>query len=77
MTSLTSLDTTTRTTQPPAINSYMDKTAVAALFDVSTRTVDRLMASGDLSFTRVRGQVRFSLHDVVRFLAKNEVSSIA
>jgi excisionase family DNA binding protein len=56
---------------------YLSRATVAKLFNVSMRTVDRLKASGDLGFTRVRGQIRFSLHDVVRFLAKNEVSTVA
>jgi excisionase family DNA binding protein len=78
MTTMTVLDTTPRTAQPPTVDSpYMTKRAVAKFLNVSERTVDRLMASGDLGYVRVRGQVRFSLHDVVRFLVKNEVSSIA
>lgn len=52
---------------------HLNKNAVATYLNVSERTVDRLRASGDLGYSRVRGQVRFSLHDVVRFLAKNEV----
>jgi hypothetical protein len=55
----------------------MTKRAVAKFPNVSERRVDRLRASGDVGYVLVRGQVRVSLHDVVRFLAKDEVSSIA
>ena len=78
MTSLTSFDTTPCTAQPPTVDSpYMTKRAVAKFPNVSERRVDRLRASGDVGYVLVRGQVRVSLHDVVRFLAKDEVSSIA
>jgi excisionase family DNA binding protein len=72
------LASTTALVNPPTVDSpYMNKLALAKFLGVSTRTVDRLKDSGALTFTRVGHQVRFSWHDIIRFLAKNEVSSIA
>jgi excisionase family DNA binding protein len=63
---------------PPSIDApFLNKADVAAFFGVSTRTVDRLMASGHLGYTKVSGQVRFSLLDVAMFLAKHGVNAIA
>jgi hypothetical protein len=55
----------------------LTRPAVAELLKVSTRTVDPLKGSGQLGYVRVKGAIRFSLLDVARYLAKNEVSSIA
>jgi excisionase family DNA binding protein len=74
----TVLDRTITTIPLPMFDSpYLTRPAVAELLKVSTRTVDRLKGSGQLGYVRVKGGIRFSLLDVARFLAKNEVSCIA
>ena len=78
MTNMTVLANITSLVNPPTVDSpYMNKVALAKILGVSTRTVDRLKDSGALTFTRVGHQVRFSWHDIIRFLARNEVSSLA
>ena len=75
VTDMTALDSLTRSIPLPAFDTpFINKTIMAAYLDISTRTVDRLMAAGDLSFTRVRGQVRFSSLDVAMFLANSRVA---
>jgi excisionase family DNA binding protein len=66
------MDSMPPTPLPTFDSPYLSRPAVAELLNVSTRTLDRLKASGDIRFTRVRGQVRFSLLDVAKYLAKNE-----
>lgn len=70
----TVLDHTTTTIPLPMFDSpYLSRPAVAELLNVSTRTLDRLKAAGEIGYVRVRGQIRFTLLDVVRYVAKNEV----
>jgi excisionase family DNA binding protein len=46
----------------------LSKPEVAELLGVSTRTVERMAAAGQLNSIKVRGAVRFRMVDVLRIL---------
>jgi excisionase family DNA binding protein len=48
--------------------SLLNKVEVAALLNVSPRSVDRLRASGELRAVVIRGRIRFHPDDVHAFL---------
>jgi excisionase family DNA binding protein len=48
---------------------------LAWALQVSVRTVDEMVAKGEIPVVRIRGAVRFYLPDVVRALSANAVTS--
>ena len=69
MTNLASVSDPTPSIDAPSL----DKHDAASYLNVSQRTIDRLRASGALTFTRVGGQVRFCWRDLITFQMRNEV----
>lgn len=71
-------DTTTHQHLLMLDSPSLDIRAVAAYLGVSPRTIDRLKNAGALGYTKVgRRQIRFSLQDVARYVARNEVREVA
>ena len=54
---------------PAPLKRYYRLNEVAAYFDISERTVYRLLDMGDLQATRIRGCRRVSLDELKRFEA--------
>ena len=54
---------------PAPLKRYYRLNEVAAYFDISERTVYRLLDMGDLQATRIRGCRRVSLDEMKRFEA--------
>jgi excisionase family DNA binding protein len=50
------------------MEQLLNKAEVALLLHVSSRTVDRLRAAGQLPSIRVRGAVRFKSGDIQAFI---------
>ena len=48
----------------------VSKSKAAALLDVSVRTVERLVASGELIRVRVRGCIRITLDSIREYLGR-------
>ncbi|MFO0852414.1 MAG: helix-turn-helix domain-containing protein [Gemmataceae bacterium] len=51
--------------------ALLTKKEVAAQLRISTRTLDRLRAGGQLRATKVLGTVRFTAAELDRFITKN------
>jgi excisionase family DNA binding protein len=52
------------------VSKLLTKADVAELLGLSTRSVDRLRAGGELPAVRVRGRVRFRPEDVVAYVER-------
>jgi len=57
---------------PPPLKRYYRLNEVAAYFDISERTVYRLLDDGDLQATRIRKCLRVSAEEIRRFAASLE-----
>lgn len=53
----------------------LSKGEVKSMFGVSIRTVQRLLADGELRAVRIRGQVRIYEESVSDYLARNEIGA--
>ena len=58
--------------QPPPLKRYYRMEEVAAYFDISERTVYRLLDEGDLQATRIRKCLRVSAEEIRRYAASLE-----
>lgn len=48
---------------------------VAEILDVSKRTVDRMIASGDFPIVKVKGSTKILLSEVERYIERNTIRS--
>lgn len=53
----------------PSLPTYLSVKQLADRLSVSSKTIRRLIAAGDLPSHRLGGQVRISEQDAVRYLA--------
>ena len=60
---------------PKPLKRYYRLNEVAAYFDISERTVYRLLDEGDLQATRIRKCLRVSAEEIRRYAASLEVET--
>jgi excisionase family DNA binding protein len=59
----------------PTTRALGRKNHVAAMLNVSTRTVDNLMRSGRIPYIKIGGAVRFDLSQIEKALAKQTIGA--
>lgn len=52
------------------MEKLMTKSEICEMLQISERTLERIIADGDLPALRIRGQLRFLREDLLRYLAR-------
>lgn len=52
------------------MEKLLDKTEVCEFLGISRPTLDRIVAAGELEALRIRGQVRFSREEILKYLGR-------
>lgn len=56
--------------------NLLDKSGVCSLLGISPATLNRIMARGEISYTKAGSRIRFTENDVQMYLDRNKVPAI-